>query len=266
MINLDIQISASENGRRIPWDLQGDINGELSLKDMLAFIKKNLILIAEEALAQEQAKGFDKSPIVLIDNRPGTNLQTVSPLGKIEYKSRVDLKEIAMDTYAAILDRSPVDTGQYKRLNIVIFNGAVIAQSPQELEAWFNAGPKIEDKDVLRFINLAPYARKLERFGVTSSGQSGRVRPSRDKKKAQRGVLINAPNGAYYLAFRAIKRKYKDNSPVYFGMLPGDRLSGIAAVTATGKGGKTLRRSYKKSGRPYLYPSIKISVSSKGIL
>ena len=266
MINIDVQISASENGRRVPWDLQGDINGELSLKDMLAFIKKNLILISEEALAQEQAKGFDKNPIVLIDNKPGTNLQTVSPLGKIEYKSRVDLKQIAMDTYAAILDRSPVDTGQYKRLNIVIFNGAVIAQSLQELEAWFGGSPKIEDKDVLRFVNLAPYARKLERFGVTSGGQSGRVRPSRDKKKAQRGVLINAPNGTYYLAYRAIKRKYKDNSPVYFGMLPGDRMAGISSVSAVGRGGKTLRRTYAKTGRAYLYPSIKISVSSRGIL
>jgi len=266
LINASVGISVTENNKRVGWTLDTDLNGEVSLIEFLKFTKASLITIASEALKEEQAKGFDKKPVVSVDNKVGKPIINVNPLGRIDFISRADVSGIILEVYDAILSRSPVDTGQYKSLNIVMFNGRMIANSKSQLEAWFKTGTIIKDTDVFRFINLAPYARKLERQGITSSGGSRRQVLSRRDRDAKKGKKILAPNGTYFLAYRAIKRKFKKNSLIKFGMTPGSFISGINSIQARGPDGKPLRRSYKKTGRPYLYPSITIGVDAEGVL
>lgn len=262
--SFNVQISVKETGARGPqWSLESDITGEWTLADLLRYTKESLIQISREALKDEQTKGFEKDPIIRVDGRVNKSVENVNPLGTIEFIAKADIKEIVMDTYDAIEVRSPFDTGLYKESNFVFLNGRLIATNRQELLIWVQSNPNVSDKDLIRFINVIPYARKLERLGVTGKRIQARRTKSRDKK-LRSGPTILAPNGAYFLASRSIQRKYKSNSRITFSFISGTDV-GLVSVPTFTKSGQKLRRTYKKTGRSYFYPSIKILVSESGI-
>lgn len=147
-------------------------------------------------------------------------------------------------------------TGNYRRSNYVFLNGKQVATDPTSLKAWIEAGPEIKDNDLIRFVNIAPYARKLERYGVTKQRSKTKTRNSTDKKKRS-GPKILSPNGVYFLATRAIGRKYKKNSSIKFGFIKG---SGLGIVGSFAK-----RKGERKSSGTYLYPSITIVVKGGGL-
>lgn len=261
---LDISIEVKERGGKDSpkWDLSKDIDGEQTLEQLLDFVKRNLIQISVLALEEEQAKGFPKDPVVRVDNRVGKPIHAVRPLGKIEYIAKVSVESILLETYDAIESRSPFDSGAYLKSNYVLLNSKVIAKSRSELVTWMESDPEVRDKDVIRFLNIMPYARKLERLGVTGQRTNSRQRNSKDKKKP--GVKLLAENGAYFLASRSIRRNYKGNSKITFALVPGGDL-GFVTFPKTTRRGAALRRTYKKTGRAYLYPCIKIQIQQGGL-
>ena len=192
-----------------------------------------------------------------VDGKVGKPVGDVSPLGTIEFTSRADMKDIILDTCASIMQKSPVLEGTYKRSNYVFLNGLQVATSEGELQSWLNSNPEFKDSDVIRFVNIQPYARKLERLGVTGQRQQSRTVSRRERKSGQIRVRYAQPNGTYFLTARAIKTKYKRNTGVQFTFVSGSSL-GIAGNFRAGKRGKP--------GRPYLYPSIVIRVSERGII
>lgn len=263
---IGITVSITESGRSAPsYDLSSDIDGKASLKDFLSFIKQTLIVTADEILSEEQSNGFDKQPLVRVDGSTSKSISQVNPFGKIEFTARQQADTILIDAYQAIIDRSPSDTGLYKENNLVFQNGKLIAENMQQLVDFGKSNPVINDGDIFRFVNVTPYARKLESLGVTGQRQSRRLVRGRHKAKGAAPTIV-AANGAYFLASRAISRLYKKNTSISFGFISGGDIGGAGAFPKTSKGGVALRTSYKKGGRGYLYPSIKIVINSEGIL
>lgn len=255
----NVNITVTQNGKRAPqFDLVGgrDLNGNLSLADLLAYTKQVLIITADTVLKEEQANGFDKNPVIAVDNVVGKPVIDVNPLGKIDITARADMGDIVLETYQGILDRSPVLTGQYKSSNFVFFNGEQVATDMPSLQTWIESNPDFGDRDLIRFVNIQPYARKLERLGVTDQRTQSRTVKSSSKRRAAAGGRVLAPNGDYFLTARSIRSKYKRNSIIRFEFITGSQL-GISGSFAPRKG---------KPGRTYLYPSILISVQESGTL
>jgi len=270
MPEFGVEFSVYENGRKAPeWTIDSDLGGQQSLADFLNFTKQTLIVVADEVLAEEQAQGFDKTPVIVVDGRPGKNVFDVNPLGSIEFVSRANMSDILLATYEAILDKSPIKSGGYKSANLVTYNGTQIASDLPQLTAWLNQNQNFQNKDKIRFVNAEPYARKLERHGVTSdSARAARVLKSKqDRKLAGKSVNVLAPNGVYYLTYRAIRNKYKRNSNIAFEFIPGEQLGVTGGIGADGTRKRTNFVAKRgKPGRTYLYPSILITVAEDGIL
>jgi len=232
------------------------------LGSLFAFTKRALISLAVDALEEEQALGFDKSPVVVVDNKRGESINKVKPLGKIQFVARQDLKDILIFAYNSIMIRSKELSGDYKRSNVVTFNGQQVANTEEGFTTWLNSIAYFEPRDRIRFVNTSPYARKLERYGI-SKGVGGLGRSSRRYRKADKhekrkgGTQFLVPNGTYALAQRAIARKYQANAFIKFEFLPGDSL-GI-----TGPGTQYKRGA--SAGKSYLFPTILIYATPSGL-
>lgn len=258
MAQFGIYYSIKENGRNAPnYDVSADLDGSKTLADLFNFTKNSLIVISDMALKEEQAKGFDKSPVRIVDGSFTKSVSQVNPLGKIQYVARNSIVDIALFAYDQIRARTKVVTGQYLRNNIVMLNGKMIASTRSELEKFLETN-EVKESDIIRFINTAPYARKLERMGVTADRTKSRTRNrSRNRRGYSPTVLV--PNGTYALAIKAIKRKYKNNSFIAFRFVSGSDIAGLSGA------GRSYKRGASK-GRPYLYPSIIIYVKEAGLL
>lgn len=252
------------------WDLKKDQDGNLSMEDFLNFIKNSRNAIARVALSEEQDNGFDRDPVTIVDGKFTKNLDSGSPLGRVEFVSRADLKDVVLFAYSEVLKYSPVDQGRYLGNNIVTLNGKYIADNPMELSSWFEKGQAVSDKDVFRLINISPYARKLERYGITRfKGGSKKTKLSyaarrkgiKRKQDAKKKDLIRVPNGTYALASKNIKAKYGKNSFITFRLVPGNKLG----ITPDMNGNDGVYKRGHGSGRYYFYPTILISVVGEGL-
>lgn len=271
-MNFSVSMTVTQNGRKRPdWNIDSDLDGELSLQDLLEFTKTSLILLADQALKEEQEIGFDKEPVIIVDGNSGKRVQDVSPLGKIEFRSRVDSETIISDTYMAILQRSKIgdsspgfDGRHFVESNYVFFNGEQIATNMYDLQIWLALDREYKDGDVIRFVNIQPYARRLERLGVTADRSSPKQVEAGAKRKKPLGFLTAIPNGVYALTARAIKSKYSKNSGIKFEFISGSTI-GLGGSFRKGVAAK-FKNDQKKlaAGRTYLYPSILITISGRG--
>lgn len=267
-MNFSVDIQVTESGKRAPqYTVETDLDGGLTLDELLDYMKSSIIFIAKDVLEEEQAKGFDKTPVTTVDNRVNKSILDVKPFGTIEFTARQNMKDILLETYESLLFKSPVLTGKYKSSHVVIYNQSLVATDQQGLNTWLNSNPNFQDKDVIKFVDVQPYARKLERQGITAQKRSTRSKKSTDMR-GRSGEKILAPNGVYYLTAQAIKRKYKRNSSIKFGFIGGSQL-GLSQSFQTvssgrrggGRGKKGLRRT-----KAYFYPTISILVNEAGII
>lgn len=267
-MNFDLSYSVTEKGRKKPeYQLNTDLAGEVTLADFLAFTQQSLVLIAGEVFSEEKDMGFDPNPIIAVDGSTSKPVEDVSPLGTIEITARADMSTIITDTYNAIMTRSPVLTGKYRESNFIFLNGQQVATGVSSLNTWLATNPAFKDSDVIRFVNIQPYGRKLERLGVTSDRQKSRtVQRTKSfavdgqKYRANDGANLNQPNGVYYLTARSIRAKYKRNSIIAFSFIAGSSLGLTASFSPDTRG-----KRKGKPGRTYLYPTITISVQENGI-
>lgn len=238
-------------------------DSHIELEDILKWTKSQLILISDQVLHEEQLKGFDKKPVVVVDGRTNKKPIDVSPLGQIEFISRKNVGDIILAAYDMLTKLSPVDTGLYKSSHYVFLNGVQVATDLSTLEAWTKNNPQIKDNDVLRIVNIQPYGRRLELLGVTSKRQQSR-RVEKKRKGVGTGVMMKRPNGAYQLTYSRMRSRFKNNIGIFFRFIPGSQL-GISAYFK--KGRKTERPGNKTSAkRTYLYPSLVFKVGKGGLL
>lgn len=271
-MDISIDYSVYEKGKKVPsFKIDSDLSGEVTLEEFLSFTKRSLIIIADQVLREEQAQGFPKDPVVVVDGRLNKQVIDVNPLGKIQFIAKKDaVNEIILNIYDSIVKRSPVDTGTYFDGNVVALNGRVIATNKVELQQWAETdqAQSIKAGDIVRFFNVYPYAGRLERRGVTAQRQTIREAKSTDKKRRS-GETIQAPNGVYYLTSRSIRRTAKYNAKIYFEFIPGTEI-GLDKLPTKTKAGKSLRNSFKpgfgqKFFGAYVYPSIRVIFTEGGI-
>lgn len=256
-MKFDIDFAVYEKGKKSPeYSIDTDLNGEISLADLIKFTKSSLIIIADTVLREEQAKGFDKNPITRVDGSKTKPVINVNPFGSIEFIARQGSLDILTEVFDLLFKKSPVDTGLYINSHILFWNGKQIAKSPLELKVWASTNPQIGDKDLFRFVNVQPYARRLERLGVTEKRQQSRRVKSRDKRQRSGGAIL-APNGTYYLTAKSLGRKYRNS--LRFGFIAGSELGLAASFKKTSSG--TSRRRKKRKSSTYLYPSISLYVN-----
>lgn len=254
-VDIKISYSVKDSGRNaIGYEFTNDLDGRTTLADLLRFTKGALIAISTDVLKEEQSKGFDKEPVLIVDNKYNKSVSDVNPLGKIEYVARLEFKEMILETYRKILFHSKVVTGRYISGNVVTYNGIQVANNMQSLESWLKTKPVFSPKDIVRFVNYQPYARKLETLGVTRQKSKPR-KVIRKKKKGKKQVTL--PNGAYAMAYASIKRRFKKNSFIGFDLMPGNKL-GITGPNTTFK-------SAPWTGQPYIYPTIIIRAIQSGL-
>lgn len=232
----------------IQYSIDNPPSEQMEFAQLLQFTKNALITVAQDALAEEQGRGFDKTPVTVVDNKINAPIQNVKPFGKIDFVARGVLKEVLLDTYRQILFNSKVVTGRYFAGNVVTLNGVQIASTMTQLEIFLRRNTQFKDNDKFRFINVEPYARKLENLGITKFRRTRKI-VTRKKKKSK--VQVTLPNGVYALTFANVKRKFKTTAFIDFDILPGPLL-GIIDY------GKFKTGSKRQIGRPYLYPSILI--------
>lgn len=256
-MKLSVEMTVQEGGLVI--DSHGYLrDSEIELEDLLKWTKSQLIVIADKALREEQADGFDKEPIMLVDGRRTKNILDVSPLGQVEFVARQQFGDILLESYNALLELSKVLTGQYKASHYVFQNGIQVATDLASLSSWVKTAT-FQDKDVIRIVNIQPYARRLELLGVTSTRQQARRDDPGRRKGKKTGTLIKVPNGAYQLTYRRIRAKYKQNALIRFTFLPGSALG----LSGSFKGG---RRGKNSAGRPYLYPTLVFTLQERGMI
>ena len=121
-----------------------------------------------------------------------------------------------------------------------------MARNADEAAEWA-ANATVEPGDIVQIINFQPYARKLEREGRTRTRQNPRIGKTRGKYQKQNFGL--KPNGAYFLTANAARRRFGKG----FGVIKFEFIAGESSFQNLSD---ISRKTFKKDGRPYLYPSI----------
>jgi len=255
--SFSVEMSVEENG--FVQTNKGYIrDSKMEYADILKWTKSQLITISEQVLIEEQGRGFDKNPVILVDGKKGKSISEVHPLGSIEFVSRQDFGEILLNAYNEIVLSSKVLTGRYQASHQVVWNKTTVATDLLSLLSWIKTEPQIKVSDTLMIINTQPYARKLELRGVTAGRTSMNKKERTFKRKGvTKKIVVNKPNGTYQLALRRVKSKFKNNVGVFFKFLPGSFL-GLSGSFKNGKDQKSI-------GRPYLYPALIFKIGAEGL-
>ncbi len=233
-------------------------------------LRDQLIIYARDVIHHEVKNlGFPEDPIMAVDGKFNKQIMDINLGGKVEFFNQdIDIIDGLRTSYDRITELSPKGAKnpgdrfagiKYKDFNYVYLNNTLVAQNKLELNRWleFMSSNGFKKGDEIMFINVVPYARKLERLGVTSStvGTGGRTKRT---GKSRSGNLIERPNGTYYAAQRTMKRL----------------MTGRAFVTPVkyipfniSIGGMRSKYTPKHGGRPYLYPAVIIKpITGKGII
>jgi len=205
------------------------------------------IQVSREVLALEQRQGFDKNPRTIVDRRFDVPIENVKQFGIIEYAARADLRELLIDILARLEKRSPVLTGRYRRSHLVFVNGTSIEDIP------INPDPDA----TYEFINVQPYARRIEGGAAVRIRRSRRGTKSVTMAKGFRGWSKQAPNGVYRLVWREAQTRY---GKVAFIEFRWRALEGGGTVMGFAGGGKNRQRVRRDA----LYPSIRVRLSQGG--
>ncbi len=274
--NITIHIEDSDKKVARPSNALWNTSAPQEIAELAAFTKGKLIEIALMTLHEEQLKGFDRKPLTLVDGIENYDLDDVKPFGQIQFISRVAAEDFLLPIYQGLIKRSAYDEGGYSEEgHFVYVNQQLVANSLSTLQSYIKSSVKLfKTGDIIRFVNVMPYAGKLERNGVTATRRGkGNVKEkmSKDKKRGYRsGFTVRAPNGAYFLTAKSINKNYKFVSKIEFQWVNGANIDLTAAPTHS-KIGKKFRRTFApKKGRgarkgSYAYPSIVVIINEGGL-
>lgn len=175
--------------------------------------------IEEAKQANQRILGRSPPYTVTVDGRQGAALDTVNPDGGsivVEFDLVADVLGWIAQT---LIDRSPEISGDYKRGHKLFADGQEVA-----------VGGDIPPADQYTFINVVPYARKIE-VGKTEGG---------------RDFVIQVPNKIYERTAKDAKARFGNLADIQFGY-------------AQAIGAYTLKRNqaarhFLKGGRVYVEP------------
>lgn len=208
------------------------------------WVKENTIAIAEQALREHVARGFDTRPVVITDGVPRRDYHDVKPFGRIEFARRANMAAAVLWALDELRRRSPVLTGRYVSTHTVMINGVEIQGDIRA--ALVNIGPT----DRVQIVNPQPYARKIE--GATANKKTGRGKRKASSKQARSGV--------YRVIHRAILNRFGRTLFVDFTYVKLD-----TGVKVWGDQGGRYRRDGSRTAvrrvmRDQVYPALKFFI------
>ena len=217
---------------------------------------------------------FPKKFQLVVDGKLSDNLKSVKNLGRIEAVGVLPTNVALTQLYDMIVAASPVDTGVYKRYNVVYRNGKIVASNASQLNAYLKSNELgLEDKIV--FANITPYARRLEYKGVfgkiTGDGSQLNLKFLRVKRKVRRiGRGLSqitasaAPNGAYYHTSKKAVRLLRQLD-IKFRWASGKELNIISPIEGPKQKYRTTFAKGNKHqiGKDYIYPTIVVNLRIK---
>lgn len=242
---------------RITWP-NGPIDSDKELEEFGLFFKQEFITIARTALNDEIADGFDKKAKIRTDNRWNVPLANVKPFGKVEWFSQVVPAEALLKLYQQIFKLSPIGaTGFYDSSHYVFIGNKLVATTLSGLDKYLKTN-KILPKQIIRFINGAPYARKLERYAITSKS-GGRIRYAKSRRNKKK--IIRKPNGVYFRTYRLMRRTLPQLGFIDFNLFQ----NGSYGINLKTSGMRDTYAGGKSMGRPYLRPMITVYPLADGM-
>lgn len=230
------------------------------------------IATAQEALREEQLRGFDDAPRIRVDNVFDRPLQQVHSYGKVEYYAKQSFTEAILSIYDRLMVLSPVgNTRYYIGTHLVMLNGKTIARDKGELTNWLKIA-QFRQGDVMHFVNAMPYARKLE-LNATRKVLTGKNKGAYADKRMgasarNKNIQVRKPNGAYFNTYRFARNNYKSiASFIKFQFISGAVL-GLAdkPIRPRQPNGAPFGTRFAKDGRPYVYPAIVLDFNSAGAI
>lgn len=236
-------------------------------KEIEQWVISNHIVVSKEILTDFQNRDeFPKREYITLTDGvidlPETN---VKAFGKIEYATKLqDITPVVLAAMRLVTERSPTSTGYYQANNVLFFNGNIVAKGLFQVNSWLAKDRQYKNTDTFRVVNLSPYARKLERNGIRrgSSGRRNGITYGQRKEglnRKKKKTLL--PNGAYLLSSRVLKSRFPQlKNNIRFSFIP---LAPSIARQAPLHGRDTTGHVFRGDGRPYLYPSIYISIRAE---
>lgn len=274
-MKVDISIALTKNGK--PMKLSQTASSEDEYKALIEYIRWVFVVVAEEVRDEAVQSGeLQEGFITTVDGSNTRDIVAVRPFGNIHFTNPSDARDVALECYRTIVENSPVESGAYKASHVVLYDKAIVATDLPSMEKWAKEEQTDRGKQIM-IINTQPYARRLERYGITrktqarkaagGKGTAERMLLSKDRRKRARGIRVQAPNGVYYLAFRSISRKYGRNTAIYFRLVSGSNFMGSIGMMSERRYspfGPNRRGSGKQS--TYMYPAIIINVGQKDVI
>lgn len=260
MAEFDFDISSREIGSKTKWSLESDIGGKVSLRTFIDFANSTLVSITKDVLKEETRKGFPEDYIEVTDGVVGKPFQLVdiTKRGTIDISAQASVEDIIKFIFNSVEERSRIVTGRYVDSHVMLYNKSEVASNTEEAIAWSKTA-KIKKGDTIQFLNFQPYARKLERLGVTAQKSKPRLGKVRDRDKDKKSGRVGfKPNGVYYLTALLARKVYsKGIGKIRFEWVQGEAgISGASDIP---------RSTFARDGRPYLYPSIIIVFDVRGV-
>jgi hypothetical protein len=167
------------------------------------WVRAATIEVAERALREEVARGFDDEPVVITDGMPRRDYLQVKPFGRIEFVARTSMAEAVRWALSELQKKSPVLTGRYASSHTVMINGAEVRGN-----IWV-ALRNVRPTDRVQIVNPQPYARKIE--GATANRRTGRGKRAALSRQARSGVyrvvlraLVNRFGKALFFDFKYV--------------------------------------------------------------
>jgi hypothetical protein len=167
------------------------------------WVRAATIDVAERALREEVARGFDNEPVVITDGMPRRDYLHVKPFGRIEFAARTSMAEAVHWALTELQKKSPVLTGRYASSHTVMINGAEVQGN-----IWV-ALRNVRPTDRVQIVNPQPYARKIE--GATANRRTGRGKRAALSRQARSGVyrivlraLVNRFGKALFFDFKYV--------------------------------------------------------------
>jgi len=245
-------------------------------EDVVDILRGQLVLVSRQFLKTEQNAGdFPKRDfITLVDNKVNANEAAVKPFGMVEYQTKLEtLQPVLLFAMQKIVERSPERTGAYLANHVLFKNNIFVAKGFSNIISFINSDTDLKPTDIYRFVNVTPYARKLERYRITKQTQGKNKGKNITKglnQKLVKNQLTTIPAGAYVLSTRAIKRKFKAlKNNIRFSFIPISpgtvRQLDTSNSDTTGYVFSENRNQGSAAGRPYLYPSLTVTASASSI-
>lgn len=242
------------------WDLKNDANGKLSLKRLVTFVNGVLVRVTNEVLKEELNRGFPTEYVEITDGVVGKPYVDVdiTKRGTIEITAQESIEDLVKFIYETVTGKSKIVTGRYEDSNIMLYNRSEVASTTSEALKWARTA-RIKQGDTIQFLNFQPYARRLERMGVTAQKSRPKLGKVRNSKKNRASTRVGfKPNGVYYLTSLLARKKFsKGVGKIKFEFITGE--------TSISNASDISRNTFAGDGRKYLYPSIIVVFDTRGL-